>query len=122
MPPQSIGLSGDGLELPPDQATLLGAALLECLGVLIGRREPMARLDLEFRRRGRGVALRVAEIDDPNDGALEHLAEGRLLRAVIEQLGARLVYAGDEQGGALEIHFQPGGHAGASLAQQVTLH
>jgi hypothetical protein len=120
LPPQTITLSGEALELPPDQATSLGAALLECLGALLGPHAP-ARLGLDMRRRGEGVALRVSDLGALSGAAIERLAEGYLLRAVIEQLGARVTIAEAEGGGALEILFRSAAPP-IMDAEPVTLH
>ena len=100
--------------------TSLGAALLECLEVLLGGRGPV-RLDLQLSRRGEGVALRVAEVD-VHGAAFTELEDGYLLPAAIEQLGARLSFAVDEHGGALEIVFRPGARTAARRPEPVTLH
>jgi two-component sensor histidine kinase len=120
LPPRTITLSGEALELPTHQATSLGAALLECLGALLGPRAP-AQLSLEMRRRGGGVALRVSDLGAPSGAAIERLAEGYLLRAAVEQLGARVTVAEAEGGGTLEILFRPAAPPIAD-AEPVTLH
>lgn len=121
-PSAAVSLSGDPLDLPADQATSLGAALLECLDVLLSRREPDQRLGLELGRRGEGVVMRVSEFDEAGGATLARLADGDLLRAVIGQLGARLALGLGEEGGALEIRFQPAGSATTYDPAAVTLH
>jgi hypothetical protein len=120
LPPESIELSGEDLVLPADQATSLGAALLECVGVLLSRREA-TRLKLEFCRRGEGVALRIAEADAAADATFAPLADDYLWQAVIEQLGAQLAVVDGECGGALEILFRSARSSPAELAG-ATLH
>jgi hypothetical protein len=125
LPPQTIEVSGEELPLPPDQATSLGAALLECLGAVLHPRAA-GRLALDVRRRSDGVALKLSDLGEVS-GAVERLADGYLLRAAVEQLGARLAVADGEGGGALEILFRPAVAASMSVGpgappEKVTLH
>lgn len=120
-PADAIEIAGENFELPPDQATSLGVALLECLTVLLNRGEP-ARLKLQFSQVRGQVALRVAQLDAPTRATLALLADTDLLRAVVEQLGARLSIGMDEEGGAVEILFPRSADRSATLARPTTIH
>jgi len=122
--PDTVELTGDDLRLPPEQATSLGVALLECLGVLLARRT-RERLRLGFSRRGDDVVLRISELDIPSGATMARLSEGYLLRAVIEQLEASVTISANFDGGALEILFpQPPtcGWLDEGARESVTLH
>ena len=119
--PAAIDLSGESLRLPADQATSLGAALLECLAVVLNPRQPN-RFGLDVRRCEDGVVLRISDLNALSGAEIEGLADGCLLRAAVEQLGARVAIAPADAGDAIEILFRPAGAFRAKAPGNVTLH
>jgi two-component sensor histidine kinase len=111
------------LGLSQDAATALAAALLECLDSLLnGHPAGAITVRLAQDARGRRVELAVAEARAAQQ--LGSLADGYLLRAVVEQLGADLRFRRDGRGGVVELAFEPAARplAAAAAPAEQTLH
>jgi hypothetical protein len=108
------------VSLPQEQATSLGVALAECLGALfdIGVAGELAvRLD----GGGRRAEVAISEAGAPAEGALVSVANGYLLRAMTEQLGAQVALRADARGAALVLSMPCAGVA-ADAGAAATLH
>ena len=68
------------------------------------------------------AAVLIAELDAPSGATVARLADGYLLRAAIEQLGARLSIDVDSRGGALEILFPQHRYGSAAISDAATVH
>lgn len=107
--------------LSQEAATSLAAALLECLTRLLGLR-PRGAIEVRLTRREGLVAAEVASGDPEVAEPLRSLADGYLLRAVVEQLGANLVLRTGGRRTALELGFEHPGPSSAPALLRETLH
>lgn len=107
--------------LPPDQATSLGVALLECVSALAAR-EPTARLRVQLSAGQDTARFRISRIDGRTGVSSASLDSALLLNAMVEQLGGRLRLATDAEGSGLELTFPRPSATAALPAAPSTLH
>ncbi len=107
--------------LPPDQATSLGVALLECVSALAAR-EPTARLRVRLSAGQDTARFRISRIDGRTGVSSASLDSALLLNAMVEQLGGRLRLATDAEGSGLELTFPRHAATAALPAPPSTFH
>lgn len=111
---------GHDLILAPEAATALAAALLECLGSLLNL-DPPGEIRVRVISEGRRRRVEVCVGDTRTASQLRSLAEGYLLRAVVEQLGAGIDFRREGRGGVVQLAFDADERPRETFREQ-TLH
>lgn len=111
---------GPDLLLAPEAATALAAALLECLGGLLDL-DPTGEVKVRVVSESRSRRVEVRVRDPGTASQLRSLAEGYLMRAVVEQLGAAIEFRREGRGGVVRLVFDADDHPRETFREQ-TLH
>jgi two-component sensor histidine kinase len=109
-PTERVTVDRTEIWLPPEEATSLGVALVECISALLARKDA-APLRIRILPGAAETRVAISEIDEASGAALTSLSSGYLLRAMVEQLGAGVSLRADGHGSSLELAVP---HAGAS--------
>lgn len=121
-PPGRVQVSSEiGFSLDPEAATSLAAAILECLSAALKLKPegPVAvHLVHEYDRTSAQIVIADGRIAD----RLRALADGFLLQAVIDQLGADLRLIEGRGQAALEVVFRSEERTAPQAVLQQTLH
>jgi hypothetical protein len=119
--PEQVKVEPSEVVLSVEDATSLGVALAECLGTLfdIG---VTGSLLVRLGAAGRRAEVAISESVSEAESALVSVANGYLLRAMTEQLGAQVSLRADARGAALVLSV-PGAKAAADpIRPAATLH
>ncbi|MCR5878551.1 DUF4118 domain-containing protein [Phenylobacterium sp. J367] len=107
--------------LSQEAATALAAALLECLDSLLNG-HPDGPIIVRLASDAAGRRVEVVVTDPRAARQLGSLAEGYLLRAVVEQLGAALRFRREGRAGVAELAFEAGGRPLQPALAEQTVH